>query len=560
MQDLLQSLQDQDIGFLRALAELWGLDPPSGPPPDAARSVASTLLEDDFFEEGIHALPTALTDVLRELVSSGGRLPWADLERRHGPVRSLGPGRRDREKPWRHPASPLESLWYRGLVARAFSDTPVGFEEFGYIPSEMLARLQAATGPQMSPLGHPADTPELGSAFVLPACRRRRHFDVGASAAPCRARRPARERHHRLTGYLLQPGSLDLLVQLLIDVGVLTTSPLQPQPDAARRFLDQDRSEALAALGRAWTASRAWNDLAHVPGLTHATLPWPNEPAGARLAVLQMVGSLPPRTWWDLAAFQADVKAHRPGFQRPGGDFDAWYIQDARSGRFLRGFEHWDAVDGHLLAYMISGPLHWLGAVDLGGSNPAEAPKAMRVTPWFEVLTDPKAHPTIEPVEGQASVSMDGKLKLPRSADASLRYQIARICTWIGLEGDLYTYQLTAQSLESAHRQGLKISHVRALLGRLVAEDLPPGLDQALTRFEARGADASLSRKLLFSVVQPDSLERLQRERRAARFLKHPVGKHAFLIDESDLQALLRLSLRLGVWIQPSGPTVDNSP
>jgi len=369
MQDLLQSLQDQDIGFLRALSELWGLDPPPGPPAEAARSVASALLRDDILEEGIDALPESLMEILRELVGSGGRLPWADLERRYGEVRSLGPGRRDREKPWRQPVSPLESLWYRGLVSRAFADTPVGFEEFGFIPNEILAHMRATSGPKATPFGHPADTPasvQLSSSRIV---------DDSVTLMSAFRRRPADrvdlpgERRRRLSRFLLQPGSLDLTVQLLLDVGVLLDSPLQPQPEAARRFLDQDRSHALSALGRAWAASSRWNDLAHVPGLLHATLPWPNEPAGARHAVLKMLKELPARTWWDLSALQADVKAHSPGFQRPGGDFDAWYIQDARSGRFLRGFEHWDAVDGHLLAYLVSGPLHWLGAVGRSSSR-----------------------------------------------------------------------------------------------------------------------------------------------------------------------------------------------
>jgi len=560
MQDLLQSLQDQDMGFLRALAELWGLDPPPGPPKEAAQWVASALLQDEILEEGIDALPEPLVGILEELVDSDGRLPWADLERRYGEVRTLGPGRRDREKPWRQPVSPLESLWYRGLVGRAFADTPVGFEEFGFIPNEILTHLQTAFEPAASPYGRPADTP---AAVQLSSSRM---VDDAVTLMSAFRRRPADgaelpvERRRRLTDFLLQPGSLDLVVQLLIDLGVFSYRPLQPEPEAARQFLDQGRSQALSALGRAWAASSTWNDLAHVPGLLHATLPWPNEPAGARRVVLQMLRELPKRTWWNLSAFQADVKAHKPGFQRPAGDFDAWYVQDARSGRFLRGFDHWDAVDGRLLAYLLSGPLHWLGAVDLGGAHPAEAPTAIRITPWFEVLTDQEAHPSVEPVEGHVSISMDGKLKIHRSVDVSLRYQIARICTWIGLEGDVYTYQLTAQSLESARRQGLKISHIRALLQRLADEDLPPRLDQALGRFEARGADANLSRKLLFTLTEPDALERLQRERKAARFLQHQVGERAFLIDESDLQALLRLSLRLGVWIQPSGPTMDDSP
>jgi hypothetical protein len=560
MQDLLQSLQDHDIGFIRAMAELWGLDPPAGPAAEAAKALTAQLLRPEVLEEALTSLPSRIQDVLGELVGAGGRLPWADLERRFGPLRSLGPGRRDREKPWQNPASPLESLWYRGLVARAFADTPVGFEEFGFIPNEFLAQLRASLDPGGPGFGHPVETPnviQLSSSRIV---------DDAVTLMSALRRRPASdpdlpsERRQRLASFLLQPSSLELVLQLLQDLGIVAGRPLQPSPEQARAFLSLERSQALGALAQAWVASRQWNDLAHVPGLDHATLPWPNEPTGTRQAVLQMLRGLPRRAWWDLASFQEGVKAHRPGFQRPGGDFDAWYVQDARSGRFLRGFEHWDAVDGRLLAYVISGPLHWIGAVDLGADHPGEAPTAMRTTPWFDVLLDPKTRPTVESIEGSASISMDGKLKVPRSIDVSLRYQVARICTWIGLDKDIYTYQLTAQSLQSARQQDLTVAQIRALLARLTDEDLPPGLDQALGRFEARGADANLARKLLFTVTQTDALERLRRERKAARFLKHPVGDRTFLIDESDLQPLLRLSLRLGVWIQPSGASMDDSP
>jgi hypothetical protein len=560
MQDLLQSLQDHDIGFIRVVAELWGLDPPAGPAPDAARSLAGDILRDDTLEEGLSGLPAPLHDVLTELSGAGGQLPWADLERRFGPVRTLGPGRRDREKPWRDPASALESLWYRGLVGRAFTDTPVGFEEFGFIPAEILSHLKAPSLTGEPAYGHPADPPDVvqltssrivDDAVTLTSAFRRR---------PAPDARLSDDRRTRLSRFMLQPGSIDLVIRLLTEIGVMTETPLQPDPDQARAYLDQDRPTALRALGRTWAASQSWNDLAHVPGLVHATLPWPNEPVGARQAILQMLRSLPPGTWWDLAAFQSDVKARLPGFQRPGADFEAWYVQDARSGRFLRGFDHWDAVDGRLLAYVITGPLHWLGAVDLGGGHSGDPPTAMRVTPWFDALTHPDAHPSVETVEGQASVSMDGRLKVPRSVDVSLRYQIARICTWIGLEHDVFTYQLTAQSLDSARQQGLTIAHVRKLIGALTAGALPQRLEQALSRFEARGPDANLSRKLLFTVTQADALERLHRERKASRFLEHPVGERTFLINEADLQALLRLSLRLGIWIQPSGPSMDDSP
>ena len=50
----------------------------------------------------------------------------------------MGPGRRDRERPDREPASTVEILWYRGFVARAFFDTSRGTEEFAYIPTDLI--------------------------------------------------------------------------------------------------------------------------------------------------------------------------------------------------------------------------------------------------------------------------------------------------------------------------------------------------------------------------------------------------------------------------------------
>src|SRR5579859_5992190 len=38
------------------------------------------------------------------------------------------------------------------------------------------------------------------------------------------------------------------------------------------------------------------------------------------------------------------VKEEEPDFQRPAGNYDSWYIRDAQSGEYLRGFESWDRV------------------------------------------------------------------------------------------------------------------------------------------------------------------------------------------------------------------------
>jgi hypothetical protein len=68
----------------------------------------------------------------------------------------MGPARRDREKPYLNPISPVEMLWYRALVGRAFFNTPAGPEEFAYLPDDLMRLLPAFQGEPSQPLGRQA--------------------------------------------------------------------------------------------------------------------------------------------------------------------------------------------------------------------------------------------------------------------------------------------------------------------------------------------------------------------------------------------------------------------
>ncbi|HHH82443.1 MAG TPA: hypothetical protein ENL35_05610, partial [Chloroflexi bacterium] len=135
------------------MAELWGIDLPSGPANQAASALAGMLSQSPWLEECISSLPAQAREALDHLLQQGGRTPMADFERRYGPLRAMGPGKRDRQKPWRNPASATEALWYRALIDRAFFDTPKGPQEFAYIPEDLHAALQPHTTSPKAPLG-----------------------------------------------------------------------------------------------------------------------------------------------------------------------------------------------------------------------------------------------------------------------------------------------------------------------------------------------------------------------------------------------------------------------
>jgi hypothetical protein len=411
MQPLLRTLQDHDLGHLRILAEAWGFDPPSGPSIQAARTLVAAMLDPAALAEMLESLPQDAQQALRTLQTAGGRMPLADLSRRFGPLREIGAGRRDREKIWRHPASPLETLWYRGVLARAFADSPTGPCEFGFIPSDILVQLKPNSPTADAPLGRPAPEPALAitaedyalddAVTLLAALRRRPSRDLEPSDVWLRP----------FTRHLRRAESARLLVALLRDLGIVQGPPLRPQAREVHDLLELPGAAIRARLLHAWAESAAWNDLAHVPGLQVSGVRWPNDPLAARRLILRWLGDVPRGRWWDLDDFVAQIHERHPGFQRPGGEFNAWYLQEASTGEFLRGFEHWEAVEGRLLRFMVTGPLHWLGAVEVGIESQTRRVIAFRTTASFEVLTG--GLPTKAEDEPQAAASLypDGRAR-----------------------------------------------------------------------------------------------------------------------------------------------------
>jgi hypothetical protein len=341
-----------------------------------------------------------------------------------------------------------------------------------------------------------------------------------------------------------------VLVELLDIAGLLDAEGI-PQPEPARAFLEASRGEALALLARAWLHSERFNELRLLPGLA-AEGDWKNDPLRARQAVLDFLSTLPPTEntpeppFWSLGSFVAAVRQAYPDFQRPAGDYESWYVRDQASGEFLRGFEHWEAVDGALIRYLITGPMHWLGMVDLA-SFEAEAPAppaAFRLSAWAPGLLTGANPPALPPENASLKVASDARLYVSRRTPRSARYQLARFCAWDGEDEDGYRYRLAPSALERARKQGLRTSHLLALLRRHAAS-VPPNLARALDRWEEQGAEARLEQLLVLRVSAPEVLQAL-RGSRAARFLGAPLGPAAIIVKPGAWEKVIAVLAELG--------------
>lgn len=537
MPDLSESLQGRDLGHLRIVAEFWGVDLDAPDARTALPQLVKAMLDPQMAAEIMDDLPGEVKSALQDLARQSGRMPWALFTRRYGEVREMGAGKRDREQPYLDPVSAAEMLWYYGLIARAFFDTSEGVEEFAYIPDDLLDCLSLQEAPNHAPLGRAAYQTErkqtisasdliLDHACTFLAARRSGLDDPDEYTFPAPA------------SSLSSPA-----LQSLLSASGILDETVQPVPEATRIFLEAPRAEALAILVRAWLQSDSFNELLLVPGLS-AEGSWKNDPLHTRQVLLGLVQDIPAGQWWNLDSFIAAVKQHQPDFQRRGGDYDTWFIRSLSTGEFLRGFEHWDDIEGALLSFLISGPLFWLGIMELAAVPDGERATAFRRSTWAEALLAGQAPSGLAREEAKLIVRSDAHLHAPRLAPRAVRYQVARFCEWGKESPDGYDYLLTPASLSRAKQQGLAISHLLSLL-RKSTEALPPSLIKALERWDAHGSAARIESLSVLRFNSPEVLQAL-RSSRAARFLGEPLGPAAITVKAGAEQKVLAILAELG--------------
>jgi hypothetical protein len=348
--------------------------------------------------------------------------------------------------------------------------------------------------------------------------------------------------------YQLSPQALQGLLEA---IGLLDANNI-PIPDLTRHFLELPRSKALAHLVRAWTHSPDFNELSLLPGLVLEG-EWHNDPLRARYAILDLLVSIPTNTWWSLQAFVADIKQSQPDFQRPAGDYDSWYIRSRSSTEHMRGFEHWDEVDGALIRYMITGPLHWLGVLDLAASAPDASPAAFRFSRWAEALLAGAPPEGMDEEDENFLISSDARIRVPRLVPRSARYQLARFSQWESENEQAYHYRLIPASLERARDQGLRVVHLLTLLRRY-ALAVPPSLVSALERWQEHGSEAHIDRVTVLRLKNPEMLQAL-RSSRAARFLGEPLGPATVIVYEGAWEKVLAILAEMGYLGEA---TIDN--
>ncbi len=542
MPDLFHSLLKQDLGHLRIIAELWGLELNSADSDAALEKLSVSLLEPGLLAELIDTLSPEANSAINTLVSSGGRIPWPMFTRKYGDIREAGAGKRDREKLYLQPESATEVLFYRGLLARAFFDTKKGPQEFAYIPDDLLKLISHTLNPDEAD----ADTESAEEDDI----------DTETTAAPPlgRAASPGERGQDIPANDSILDEATTLLAALRLGIALPETKiPVNilqaflqsanlikdstPQPEPVKAFLESSRADALALLQNSWIESETFNELHLIPGIV-CEGEWKNQPQETREFLLNLVDAIPEGKWWSLNAFLRDIKQKYADFQRPAGDYDSWFIKRESDGQYLRGFSSWDQVDGVLIKFFITNILHWLGQVDLCFVEGVTEPASFRVTSLESHVTSKE--------DKKINISSQGLISVPRLAPRVVRYQVSRFCEWQEPKDELYRYRISTNSLTKAKEQGLKVEHLLALLTKHSEVGIPPSLIKALKRWEINGTEARIQTQVILKVSRPEVLEEM-RKSRAAKFLGEVLSPTTVIVKSGAIPKVVEALTELGL-------------
>jgi hypothetical protein len=552
MRSLKESLAAYGEAMLRAIAAQWQVA--AGEPAALPVRLAAAMLEPARLQAFIEGLEEGAQAALAQMAAAGGSMRGYLLTRTHGEVRRLGPRAVEREAPWRHPASAAERLWYAGLIFRCYGRLGSYHGELYYIPPDLLAALPpqpapVATPVALRPVGAPAQAWQDGDALAL---------DLEALLASVRLAPVPAARAAGLPPGLLgrlagrwrgsaDPERLALLERLALRSRLIVRrGGLFQVGSQARSWLQLSPYRRQRVLYAAWRDDGRWNELWRVPSLRCEDTGWRNDPQAARGAVLEALRGCP-EGWLRLADLVAALKAAQPDFARPDGDYDSWYIRDARTGQYLQGFAHWDQVEGTLIVHLVTRPLYWLGAVELGPAEGGAAGRAFRLTATGRALLGLDAAPAPSRA-ARFVVREDLSIRVPRAAEAYDRVRLERFARWQGREGDDDLYRIEPESAWGALNAGIGVQQIEGFLRRVAGCPLPRGATQALRSWSAGLERVTLRRVILLQTADAETLRLLRMDPELEQRFGAMVSEWAILVPEDELPQVLARLKALQLW------------
>lgn len=554
MRNLIQLLRDSDRGRLLAIADSWNVGVRGLQDDEMRQALNAALLEEGRAQQIWRELSEDQRMILITLITTEkGEMSKEMFGRFYGEINRLGFGQIQREKP-QNSDQAAQALYYRGLIGDAYERDDRGTRQIIYVPLDLGAVLptyqtsyqldegdrQNVTSLSLEAITEveyriPADTTIVDDLTTLLAYWQREPLSMKGHAFSADERK-------RMGIYLQQQEErrMDFLFQLAQSGQLLQEeeSSWVVHGALARPWLQSNRHQQVKQLAQIWRDSTLYRELWQIPELRvdrrAGDMPSFNA-AAARSTLLELLEKRTPKNdWWLVEDFIELVKQESPDFQR--ANYDRWYIQN-EEGEYLSGYEHWDEIEGRVLEFILTGPMHWLGLLDT-------AEQAARFTAYGRAFLGREDWPDRSLPEADIEVDADGSLLIPRRMNQLVRFQLARFCEW-GVADDPYAYRITPESLAAAQEKDITLDQIRAFLLKLLQSEALPAVLLPMFSNERGGSppELALERKNIIRTSTTETMEFIFETPTLRRYLEERIGPRAAIVlprKESALRQALQ--------------------
>ncbi len=557
MRDLNNCLFDYHPAMLEVIAQNWDIELAVSDKREMISQLAEEMLQPAAVARILEILSAEERAALDEVIAARGSIKAAPFTRRRGEIRSFGPGSLRREQPWRAPVSPIEMLWYRGLIYKGFAKLDDYIGEVIFIPHDLLALLPDAALPpvtlQLNPVPAPAQTYTLflvKEIFSLLTYLQRENVHPTTDGKLRKLARQAvlaRMENKDELGFALGYYVATQMELLSIKDGVLKPSP------EARRWLKASPEARLHAVRTTWRDSD-WDELCHIAALQCESADKRQVDAReTRHNFLNLLAQCPAQEWLSIADLIDAVKMNAPDFQRSDGNYKTWYIRDIAEDKYLVGFEHWEDVEGRLIRHFVTQPLAWLGIVEL--SRGVDTASAFRITASGEQFlkgAEISASPATSP---PLTIREDFTITIPDEFDLYDHFQLERLANRM-TEDRADSYSLSRDRVAAILQQDVKVENILTFLRRVSEDRVPATIVQNLRQWAAKYEAVMLERVILLRTWDAMTMQELRAAPPLQPYLGAQVDESSIIVATDDIDKVTALLQELGYWarIQPCEP------
>jgi len=303
---------------------------------------------------------------------------------------------------------------------------------------------------------------------------------------------------------------------LLMKLGLLSERRGTLFATPADAFFSLPLLERARRCYHAWLDTTFWNELTFTSNITLRPGPAPLDPAHeevvhARKQVIERLLVEHAGEWHEFSTFITRTRLYTPYllFPRQSGTRTERYTSGNNpynwDFRLRRGWltprEGWYLVEGGFIRALISGPLYWLGLVNVGSDHS----DTFRLVPDLTLITSETLLDNHEPTWGRLVVQPNFEIIALAPVSEALLIQLDRFAERISLE-HIAQYRLTRASVTHAIQSGLQAETIQRILEQAASGSIPQNVQYSLVEWERQARRIELWRDVTLLEVDDAAL------------------------------------------------------